>query len=76
MRQTQRDKPPFTPSSNAAPVTALLYSSPSAGRSCMEACAPSLGLDKASPAAARAPDDRRVTTASCLVTHTPPNHPL
>jgi len=27
----------------------------------MEACATGLGLDKASPAAARAPDDRRVT---------------
>jgi len=42
----------------------------------MEACATGLGLDKASAAAARAPDDRRVTATSCLDPHTPPNHPL
>ena len=75
--QRQRNKPPFKPKSNAAPVTPRLYcTSPSAGRSGMEACAPGLGLDKASSAAARAPDDRRVTAASCLDPHTPPNHPL
>jgi len=61
---------------NAAPVTARLYPSPSVGRSGMEACATGLGLDKESSAAARAPDDRRVTAASCLDPHTPPNHPL
>jgi len=42
----------------------------------MEACATGLGLDKASSAAARAPDDRRVTAASYLDPHIPPNHPL
>jgi len=55
---------------------ALSNPSPSAGRSGMEACATGLGLDKASPAAARAPDDRRGHAAFRLATQTPPNHPL
>ena len=49
----------FHAKSNAAPVTARLCPSPSAARSGMLACATGLGLDMASAAAARAPDDRR-----------------